>query len=67
MNAVTIYFDFTYDELLTCRKSLKFYDREQMEVAVRDPYIIHFTISFVSHRPWCKYVGEWIKYRLMEE
>lgn len=68
MNAVTIYFDFTYDEMMTYRKPPEFYTREQIEEAVSNPVIIHFTTSFLSHRPWVegcqhKYVDEWIKYK----
>lgn len=68
MNAVTIYFDFTYDEMMTYRKPPKFYTREQIEEAVSNPVIIHFTTSFLSRRPWVegcqhKYVDEWIKYK----
>lgn len=68
MNAVTIYFDFTYDELLTYRKPPRFYTREQIEETVKDPYVIHFTTSFASYRPWVegchhRYVGEWLKYK----
>lgn len=67
-NAVTIYFDFSYDEILIYRKPPKFYNREQIRKAVDDPTIIHFTTSFLSRRPWVegckhKYVGEWMKYK----
>lgn len=70
MNAVTIYFDFIYGELLTYRKPPEFYSEEQIREAVMEPHIIHFTTSFASRRPWvvgCKhrYVGEWLKYKKM--
>ena len=70
MNAVTIYFDFTYDELLAYRKPQGVYTREQIKEAVKDPYIIHFTTSFASRRPWVKgckhrYVSDWLKYKGM--
>lgn len=67
-NSVSIYYDFTYDEMLMYRKPPKFYSREQLKMAVDDPSIIHFTTSFLSRRPWeegCqhKYVGDWRKYK----
>lgn len=67
-NSVSIYFDFSYDELLVYRKPPVFYNRSQIKKAVEEPYIVHFTTSFISKRPWVEgcchpYVGEWIKYK----
>ncbi len=67
-NSVSIYFDFSYDELLVYRKPPAFYKRSQIKNAVTEPYIVHFTTSFLSKRPWtygCQhpYTGEWIKYK----
>lgn len=69
-NSVTIYYDFSYDEMLIYRKPPMFYSREQVKEAVECPAIIHFTTSFLSRRPWVqgcehKYVGEWMKYKKM--
>lgn len=69
-NAVTYYFDFTYQEMLTYRKPPEFYRYEQVQRAVDNPTIIHFTTSFLSSRPWIngcqhRYVDVWKKYKMM--
>lgn len=65
-NAVTIFFDFTYKEMLLYRKPPSFYGEQSVKRAVNDPTIIHFTTSFLSKRPWMigcehKYVSIWMK------
>ncbi len=67
-NSVTIFYDFSYKEMLIYRKPPEFYCAEQVKEAVGNPSIIHFTTSFLSKRPWVKgcehkYVNEWIKYK----
>ena len=69
-NAVTIFFDFTYKEMLIYRRPPKFYTEEQVKEAVVNPAVIHFTTSFLSKRAWMKgckhrYVSEWLKYKKM--
>lgn len=69
-NSVTIYYDFSYKELLTYRKPPEFYSEEEIKEAIENPVIIHFTTSFLSRRPWVegcqhRYVGEWLKYKAM--
>ncbi len=69
-NSVTIFYDFTYKEMLTYRKPPEFYFAEQIREAVENPSIIHFTTSFLSKRAWMKgcehrYVGEWLRYKSM--
>lgn len=69
-NSVTIFYDFSYEEMMVYRKPVNFYPREEIELAVREPSIIHYTTSFLSKRPWyegCehKYVAEWFKYKDM--
>ena len=69
-NSVTIFYDFTYKEMLIYRKPPKYYEKKQIEKAVNEPNIIHFTTSFISRRPWVEgcqhqYVGEWVKYKNM--
>lgn len=69
-NAVTIFFDFTYKEMLIYRRPPKFYTEEQVNEAIADPLVIHFTTSFLSKRAWMKgcehrYVGNWLKYKKM--
>ena len=67
-NSVTIFYDFSYEEMMVYRKPVDFYPREEIELAVREPSIIHYTTSFLSKRPWYKdcehrYVAEWFKYK----
>ncbi|MDD3139944.1 MAG: glycosyltransferase family 8 protein [Lachnospiraceae bacterium] len=67
-NSVTIFYDFSYKELMTYRKPPCFYSAGEVEIAKREPVIIHYTTSFLSRRPWVKnckhmYVDEWIRYR----
>lgn len=40
-NSVTIYYDFSYDEMMVYRKPPKFYGREQIKRATESPAIIH--------------------------
>lgn len=51
-NAVTIFFDFTYKEMLIYRKPVDFYSEIEVEAARENPVLIHFTTSFLSKRPW---------------
>lgn len=69
-NSVTIFYDFTYAEMMIYRKPPKFYTEEEVLEAVKEPSIIHFTTSFLSKRAWMKgcrhqYVKEWLKYKNM--
>lgn len=69
-NSVTIFYDFTYKEMLIYRKPPMFYTEEQVREATENPSIIHFTTSFLSKRAWMKgckhrYAGEWLKYKVM--
>lgn len=67
-NSVTIFYDFSYDEILVYRKPVNLYSREQIRKAIEDPVIIHYTTSFMSERPWIegsdhKYLDKWIKFK----
>lgn len=69
-NSVTIFYDFTYKEMMIYRRPPKFYSEEQVRVAVENPVLIHFTTSFKSVRPWVKgckhrYADEWLRYKKM--
>lgn len=69
-NAVTIFFDFSYRDMLMYRKPPKFYDEEAVQKAVENPDILHFTTSFLSKRPWmigCEhtYTYAWMRYKEM--
>ncbi|WP_363668011.1 glycosyltransferase family 8 protein [uncultured Succinivibrio sp.] len=68
-NAVTIFFDFNYQEMLTYRRPpSQYYSEEIIREATNHPYIIHYTSSFLSKRPWMKgcnhrYVYKWLFYK----
>lgn len=67
-NTVTIFYDFTYKDMLVYRKPPEYYCENVLRLATEEPTIIHFTTSFKSKRPWiegCKhrYVGEWLEYK----
>lgn len=69
-NSVTIFYDFSYKEMMIYRRPPEFYTEEQVREAIKNPSIIHFTTSFKSLRPWVKgckhrYIDEWIKYKKM--
>ncbi len=69
-NSVTIFYDFTYREMMRYRRPPEFYPKEQVAKAVEEPVLVHFTTSFLSRRPWVKgcthrYAGEWMKYKEM--
>ena len=69
-NSVTIFYDFSYKEMLTYRKPPVFYSEAEIKIAVEEPVVIHYTTSFLSKRPWiigCKhrYADEWLKYKAM--
>lgn len=68
-NSVTIFYDFSYKELLIYRKPAKgYYSENEVQEAVREPVIIHYTTSFLSKRPWItgcqhRYLDVWLKYK----
>lgn len=67
-NSVTIFYDFTYKEMMIYRRPPEFYTGAQVRMAVENPVLIHFTTSFKSVRPWVKgcahrYVDEWMRYK----
>lgn len=67
-NAVTIFFDFTYENMLIYRKPPNFYSKGEIKKAIEDPVIIHYTTSFISRRPWVegcnhKYKDRYLYYK----
>lgn len=67
-NAVSVFFDFSYRNLLKYRKPSRYYKEEEIEQAVRHPVIVHFTSSFLSRRPWIRgsqhpYAKDWLRYK----
>lgn len=54
-NAQTIFFDFTYEQLIKLRKPEYHASKQDFDSAVNDPTVVHFTTSFLSGlRPWMK-------------
>lgn len=53
-NAVSIFYEYSYHELLTYRKPVNFYPKEVINDAIKDVRIIHFTSAFDTIRPWIK-------------
>ena len=70
-DAMTIFFDFNYKDLLKVRKPEHHLSQDEYNEAVTDPYIIHFTSCFMSGtRPWNEknnhpFVGDYLKYKEM--
>jgi lipopolysaccharide biosynthesis glycosyltransferase len=67
-NSITIFYDFTYEEMMIYRKPPNFYSKDEIKLAINEPVIIHFTTSFLSIRPWIegckhKYSNVWLKYK----
>ena len=67
-NSVTIFYDFTYEEMLTYRKPVDFYSKKEVKQAAERPVIIHYTTSFTSTRPWIEgskhpYRDKWLFYK----
>lgn len=67
-NSVTIFYDFTYKEMMIYRRPPEFYTEAETREAIENPALIHFTTSFKSLRPWIKgcrhrYVDEWMRYK----
>ncbi|MFT8749370.1 glycosyltransferase family 8 protein [Liquorilactobacillus nagelii] len=51
-NVISSYFEMNYKELLCYRKPVKFYSKNQIQNAVKNPCIVHFTSTFLDNRPW---------------
>jgi lipopolysaccharide biosynthesis glycosyltransferase len=51
-NVISSYFEMNYEELLRYRKPVKFYPKNQIQSAVKNPGIVHFTSTFLGNRPW---------------
>lgn len=67
-NFVSIFSDYTYEQILLYRHPVKFYSKKQIEQAAVKPIIIHFTSSIFTNRPWeedCKnlYLTKWLEYK----
>ncbi len=52
-NSYTLFYAFEYDNLITWRQPTVFYDKTEVQEAIEDPYIIHFTRNFyMKSHPW---------------
>lgn len=67
-NSVTIFYDFTYEEMLIYRRPVHFYSEKTVREAKEHPVVIHYTTSFTSLRPWIRgskhpYRDKWLYYK----
>lgn len=67
-NAVTAFYDFSYEDMRYYRKPPEYYPKNVVIKAASDPYAVHFTSSFLSNRPWeegCRhpFAMEWMNVR----
>ncbi len=67
-NSETVFYDFTYKEMMIYRDPPEFYSEAEIKNAVENPVIIHFTTSFLSERPWIKgcdhvYTDRWLYFK----
>ena len=70
-DAMTVFFDFNFKDLMKVRRPEHHLSEEEYIEAVTDPYIIHYTSCFLSGtRPWNEnnnhpFVGDYLKYKAM--
>ncbi len=70
-DAMTIFFDFNFKDLLKVRKPEHHLSEQEYNETVTDPYIIHYTSCFMSGtRPWNvnnnhPFLGDYLKYKEM--
>ena len=53
-NYMTIFEDTSYEDMLTLKKPINYYTKEEIEGAGRNIVIRHYTTCFLSRRPWQK-------------
>lgn len=51
-NSMTVFYDYSYKDMLLYRKPYGYYSQEIVERAAQNPKAVHFTSSFCSNRPW---------------
>lgn len=66
-NMISLYYEYTYSDMVTYRKPVNFYSEEEIEKAKSDPVIIHYTSAFNTVRPWFENsthpeTNEWLSY-----
>lgn len=53
-NLLSIYYEYSYKDMIKYRKPVNFYSEEQINSAKKSPVIIHYTSAFNTVRPWYK-------------
>lgn len=51
-NLISSYFELSYNDLMIYRKPVNFYSKKELETAVNNPLLVHFTSTFLHTRPW---------------
>lgn len=51
-NLMSIFYEYSYGEMVRYRKPVNFYDEKEIKKAKADPVIIHYTSAFNTIRPW---------------
>ncbi len=69
-NLMSIFYEYSYSELLKYRKPVNFYSKEEIQKAKNTPVIIHYTSAFNTIRPWYENSthpkkNEWLHYYQM--
>lgn len=69
-NSMAILYYFNFKEIIKMRRPNNYYSLEEIEIAIKDPIIVHFTTCMNFLRPWYQgskhpYVKEFIKYKNM--
>ena len=70
-DAMTVFFDFSFKDLMKVRRPEHHLSEQEYNEAVTDPYIIHYTACFMSGtRPWNEnnnhpFTGDYLKYKEM--
>lgn len=53
-NMISLYYEYSYLDMIKYRKPVNFYTRNEILNAKRNPVIIHYTSAFNTVRPWFK-------------
>lgn len=66
-NMISLYYEYTYSDMIRYRKPVNFYSEDEIEQAKETPVIIHYTSAFNTIRPWFKNsthpeTKEWLRY-----
>lgn len=66
-NLMSIFYEYSYDDLIEYRKPVNFYSEDEILKAKKSPIVIHYTSAFNTVRPWYKesthpQTKEWLKY-----